>query len=75
MVEGGLLGDQRPDVVAPSASTSATSTDTNPGTSGPTLRFNTGGTEIVLDAEALQFYLLAIQTALLVYVTWKEATA
>lgn len=42
--------------------------------SGPSLTFQTGNTEVALDSDDLQFYLLLTQTALLVYVTWKEAS-
>lgn len=46
------------------------------GSSGPsvTLSFS-DGSSIVLTAEALQVYLVTIQTLLLLYVTYKEVTA
>lgn len=42
---------------------------------GPSLTFQTGGSQVTLDTADLQFYLLLMQTTLLAYVTYKEATA
>lgn len=62
-----LLEDSEADAGATASPSSTTA-------GGPSVAIETPESTITIDTQTLQFYLLAVQTTLLVYVTYKEVS-